>query len=41
MTLLWLLMGFFGCFDIQNIDEQNACIDYYLESIEQFGENLD
>lgn len=41
MTLLWLLMGFFGCFDIQNIDEQNACIDYYLESIETFSNELD
>lgn len=38
---MWLLFGLISCFDIQNVDESNACIDYYLESIEQFGENLD
>ena len=40
MDFLWLFMALIQCFDIQNIDEQNACTDYYIEQVLEFDENF-
>lgn len=39
--LFWLLMWLFTCFEVQDLNEQNVCIDSYLESINEFAENFE